>query len=288
MRAYLPDYELAAPGTLADALALLGDPGGGWRPFAGGTDLMVVLDAGALEHRRFVSLWGLPDLRGIQVTATEVVLGALVTYAEILAHPVLAAEFPALGQAASQTGGVATQNRGTVGGNIANASPAADTPPVLLACDASLDLASARGERRVRYDGFHTGYKRLALEPGEIIARIRLPRREPGWVDYYRKVGTRRAQAISKVCIAASARRGSDGALAAVRVALGSVAPTVVRCAHVEAALAGRVVHGDERVIASAADALGRDIAPIDDIRSTAAYRAAVARNLVVDFLKTL
>src|SRR5688500_4417567 len=200
---------------------------GVWRPFAGGTDLMVLLDAGALTHDRFLDIWGLRELRGIQRTPETLVIGALTTYTDLLNHPVVRAEFPLLCDAASQTGGVATQNRGTIGGNIGNASPAADTPPALLVYDAELELLSARGSRRVRYDRFHTGYKTSVLAPDELIARIHLPR-GARWTVAYRKVGTRRAQAIAKVCFAAAARL-DGGTVADVRIAFGSVAPTVVR-----------------------------------------------------------
>ena len=123
MRAYIPSYDLRAPGTLSEALALLAREPGVWQPFAGGTDLMVLLEAGKLPHKRFLSLSKLDDLRGIEVTADFVVLGAMTTYAEIQKHPVLRAEFPLLCAAARETGSVATQNRGTLGGNIVNASP---------------------------------------------------------------------------------------------------------------------------------------------------------------------
>lgn len=283
MRSYLPDFELRDAQTLDEALALLaGD--GGWRPFAGGTDLMVTLEGGTLAERRFVSLWRLDELRGVRVEDDGVWIGALMTYSDVLADPVLAREFPLLGRAAADTGGVATQNRGTIGGNIANASPAADTPPVLLVYDAELELAALSGRRRVPYAGFHTGYKQMDLRPGEIIARIRLPRGRSGWRQQYRKVGTRRAQAISKVCFAAAARL-DGGKVADVRLALGSVAPTVVRCTQAETAL-----HGSTPAEAAgrALDALTRDISPIDDVRSSAAYRLRVARNLLADFVSTL
>ena len=285
MRAYLPSYELVAGSNLDDVLAMLADPSGGWQPFAGGTDLMVVLETGRLPAGKFVSLWGIEELRGIDVAADVITLGALTTYAEVMHHEVLAREFPLLRQAASETGGVATQNRGTLGGNIANASPAADTPPALLVYDAELELISSRGTRRVAYDTFHTGYKQTVLEHGEIIRAIRLPRGRRGWVETFRKVGTRRAQAISKVCVAAAARMDA-GAVADVRFAVGSVAPTVVRCRHVEDAIRGRQL--DAAVAARAEKGLLRDIAPIDDVRSTAHYRLRVAQNLLSDFLASL
>ena len=132
MRSYVPGYELLAPRNLADALDRMAGQPGEWKPFAGGTDLMVLLEAGKLPHRKFLSLWKLPELRGIAVTPEHVRLNALTTYSEIRRHEVLRREFPLLCQAAAETGSIATQNRGTLGGNIANASPAADSPPALV------------------------------------------------------------------------------------------------------------------------------------------------------------
>ena len=173
MRANIPSYDLRVPANLPEALALLGREPGTWQPFAGGTDLMVLLEAGKLSHKRFFSLAKLAELRGIEVTTDAVTLGALTTYTEIRRHPALQAEFPLLCNAARETGSIATQNRGTLGGNIVNASPAADSPPALLVYDAELELVSTRGERWVPYHGFHTGYKRMLLAPDELVSRIR-------------------------------------------------------------------------------------------------------------------
>jgi len=281
MRTPLHRYELTACDSLQDALAALAaDPSA--RPFAGGTDLMVLMDAGHLPPGRYIDLWKVRELRDIDVTAEAVTLGALTTYTEVLKAEVLRREFPMLGIAAAETGGIATQNRGTIGGNIANASPAADTPPALVAYDAELELVSSRGVRRVAYEKFHTGYKKMDLAPGELIARVRLPRGRKGWRDYYRKVGTRKAQAISKVCFAAAADV-ADGRVRDLRIALGSVAPTVVRCAATETAVRGHAV--DDTVVVKAQRALASEIEPIDDIRSTAAYRLRVAQNVLREFL---
>src|SRR5215471_18293220 len=196
MRAYLPAYDLRAPETLREVLTLMADRTRVWRPFAGGTDLMVLFEAGKLPEGHYVGLWKLTELRGIHDLGGAFAIGALTTYTDILNDRRLAMMLPLLGDAAAKTGGVATQNRGTIGGNIANASPAADTPPALLVYDASLELVSASGSRRVPYDRFHVGYKAMDLAPDEIITRIHLPRPRAG-LHYYRKVGTRRAQAIS-------------------------------------------------------------------------------------------
>lgn len=286
MRAYLPAYELKVPASLDEALALLESEPGVWRPFAGGTDLMVLLEAGNLAHRKFFSLWNLAELKGIEETAEQITLGGLTTYTEIQANATLQKEFPMLCRAASETGAIAIQNRGTLAGNIANASPAADSPPALLVYDAQIELISAsRGARWIPYKGFHTDYKQTVMSDDEIIRRIRLPRAMQGWRPFYRKVGTRKAQAISKTCFAGAAQMEANQ-IKAVRIALGSVAPLPLRCVKTEATLRGQ--HLDEKLIQAARDELSREISPIDDIRSTADYRLQVTLNLLEDFLLRL
>jgi CO/xanthine dehydrogenase FAD-binding subunit len=223
MRAFIPNYELVNPVSLSETLDLLARNSGVWKPFAGGTDLMVLLEAGKLPHKNYLNIWNLPELRGIKVTETQVTLGALTTYTELQEHKTLREEFPMLCRAASETGGLAIQNRGTLGGNIVNASPAADSPPALLAYDAELELVSAKGSRAIPYHSFHTGYKEMNIRPDELLRGIRLPRARKDLTHYYRKVGTRKAQAISKVCFAAVARMNGDQ-IEDVRIALGSVA----------------------------------------------------------------
>ena len=284
MRAFIPNYQLTTPASLADALALLENEPGVWKPFAGGTDLMVLLEAGKLPHRNYINIWGLHELRGIEATDTHITLGALTTYTEIQDNPILRNEFPMLCQAASETGGLAIQNRGTIGGNIINASPAADSPPALLAYDAEIELLSTRGSRWLPYHGFHTGYKQMHIAPDELLSRIRLPRNTAGLTHYYRKVGTRKAQAISKVCFAAVGRTNNEQ-IAETRIAVGSVAPVIVRCVETENALKDR--KPDAETIRLACESLVREISPIDDIRSTANYRLQVAKNLLTDFVSS-
>ena len=258
---------------------------GVWQPFAGGTDLMVLLEAGKLPHKKFLNIWNLAELRGIAATADQVTLGALTTYTEVRGNEILAREFPLLCRAAAETGSVATQNRGTLGGNIANASPAADSPPALLVYDAEIEVVSAGGTRWIAYQQFHSGYKQMDLQPSELIRRIRLPRNKHAWKQYFRKVGTRRAQAISKVCFAAAARMEA-GRMSEVRIVLGSVAPTVLRAARAEETLRGQ--KPEPEILKAAQDALAGEIAPIDDIRSTSRYRRTVARNLLAEFVESL
>ena len=285
MRSYIPNYQLTTPHSLDDVLSLLASEPGQWKPFAGGTDLMVLLEAGKLAHRNYVNIWNLEELRGIDAGDSHITLGALTTYTDVQENPILRKEFPMLCQAASETGGLAIQNRGTLGGNIVNASPAADSPPALLAYDAEIELVSIQGSRWVPYQGFHTGYKQMNIRPDELLSRIRLPRNTSGAKHYYRKVGTRKAQAISKVCFAALGRT-SNGQIEDARIVVGSVAPIVVRSVQTESALRGQ--KPDSTTVKSAQASLLREISPIDDIRSTANYRLQVAANLLADFVATL
>jgi CO/xanthine dehydrogenase FAD-binding subunit len=282
MRAYVPDYDLAAPSTLHEALGMVADQR---RPIAGGTDLMVLFEAGKLPYRKLVSLWGLTELRGISAIGSHVVLGALTTYSEIQQDETTRRELPLLVRAAGWTGAVATQNRGTLAGNIANGSPAADSPPALLVYDADVELVSLRGSRWVPYAGFHTGYKTSVMAPDEIIAHIRLPRTTSGCVQYLRKVGTRRAQAISKVALAGLGRI-LDGTIERIRLAIASVAPVPLRCLETERLLTGRRL--DRALMEEAKAKIAADIAPISDIRSTEDYRRRVAVNLLEEFLESL
>lgn len=284
MRSYVPDYDLRVANRLDEALSFLA-AGEDWRPIAGGTDLMVLLNAGKLFHRRFVSIKAIPDLRTIEVFPDFVSIGTAVTYRQIREHPVLKAEFPLLCQAASWTGGLANQNLGTLGGNIVNASPAADSAPPLLVQDAQLRLISTAGERTIRYADFHLGYKKLEMNVSELLWKIELPRRRAGWKYFGRKVGTRKAQAISKCSIALALKLDSD-VISEVRFALGSVAPMPMRCVKTEEALRGRRLSAV--AIEHACEILRTEIAPIDDIRSTAAYRTRVADNLLSSFLTNL
>jgi CO/xanthine dehydrogenase FAD-binding subunit len=264
---------------------MLANEPGVWKPFAGGTDLMVLLEAGKLPHKNYINIWPLKELREILTTDGHITLGALTTYTEVQENSILQSEFPMLCQAASETGGLAIQNRGTLGGNIVNASPAADSPPALLAYDAEVELSSISGVRWLPYQGFHTGYKQMQIRSDELLTRIRLPRRTANCYHYYRKVGTRKAQAISKVCLSAVGSR-DNSTINHIRIALGSVAPIVIRCKQTEDALLGQKLN--EAAIQLGCEVLTKEIKPIDDIRSTASYRLRVATNLLTDFLRSL
>ena len=276
---------MVAPGNLQAIVSLLATEPGSWLPIAGGTDVMVQYAAGKLPARKLVSIWNLPELRRIDVTPDEIQIGAGCTYTDLRKHELVGREFRLLAAAAQWTGGIANQNRGTIGGNIVNASPAADSLPALLAYEAELLLVSIRGERRVPYVTFHTGYKKTLLAPDELIQSVCLSRRFSAYFSHARKVGARNAQAISKVCIAALGRI-VDGVVEDARIAMGSIAPVPIRLMETEQFVKGRAI--DSGLLLEARRSAMAEVRPIDDIRSTAKYRAAVAGNLVVEFLTRL
>lgn len=302
MRSNVHDYSVLAPPTLPAALAALAhDPE--LTPIAGGTELMVALSAGRLPQKKLLSIHHLKELRFIRVTREAVMIGAGATFTDIRRNATIAAEFPILAQAASWTGSIANQNRGTIGGNIVNGSPAADSPPALLAYDAELTLASATELRTQFYREFHLGYKKNALRPGELLYSIRLERRYAGYATYARKVGTRNAQAISKVALACVGRMAADPAAMAalgtapasggparliedIRIGAASLRETPARMIATEQSLLGQPITAD--TLAAARATLLTEARPIDDIRSTARYRASVAANLLEEFLLSL
>jgi carbon-monoxide dehydrogenase medium subunit len=275
---------VTTPASLEEAFRLLGDGGPAWRPIAGGTDLMVELAAGRGEvPERVLDLGRLSELRRISLEPRTLVIGALVTYAELRASGLVSEITPALVEAAATVGAVQIQARGTLGGNLATASPAGDTLPVLLALDAEVVVGGPRGERIVSIGAFFTAYRRIDLAPDELILRVRIPI-VPGREARFRKVGTRRAQAISKVSLALAWRDGAgpdDGSRtwSGIRVALGSVAPVPIRAGAAEAALEGAPPNPE--TADRAAEALAGELSPIDDVRSTAEYRRIVAARVL-------
>jgi CO/xanthine dehydrogenase FAD-binding subunit len=261
-------FHLLQPRSLEEALHMLRDEGP-LLPLAGCTDLYVGLHFGTVSERRFLDLQGLRSLRGIRRRGDTLVIGALATYAELIRSPLVRRRLPILAEASRWVGSPQIQNRGTLGGNVANASPAGDTLPVLAVAEAVLVLRRLGGERRVPFGSFYTGYRRTVLRRDELIVSVEVPPVEGR--QWFRKVGTRAAQAISKVVMAAV--RAPQP-----RVALGSVAPTVVRVPRTEAVLAG----GGS--LSEAQEVLMGEIQPIDDLRSTAAYRRRVCANLLAQF----
>ena len=281
--------SLLQPRSLTDALRMLRDEGP-LVPMAGCTDLYVSLNFGTLKDTRFLNLWRLDALRRIEVRGDLLAIGALATHTDLIRSGLVRRRLPMLAAAAREVGGVQIQNRGTLGGNVANASPAGDTLPVLAAAEAVVVLRSAIETRRVPFADFYTGYRQSVRRPGELIIGFEIPAiRGTQW---FRKVGTRAAQAISKIVMAGVCSpglrpidpstlrqaQGSGHADGSVRIALGSVAPTVVRATRTEEALAGGATLDDAQRI------LVQEIAPIDDIRSTAHYRRRVASNLLARF----
>ena len=285
MRSNIHHYDLIAPPTLEAVLHLLDEEPGIHTPIAGGTELMVALGAGRLAPKKLVSINHLRELRFLNVAQDHITIGSGTTFTDLRRHQTIAKDFPLLAQAAGWTGSIANQNRGTLGGNLVNASPAADSPPALLAYEAILTLISARGTRTLPYRDFHLAYKKTALAPGELLHSITLPRIFAGYIGYIRKVGTRNAQAISKVAIAALALM-KNGRVADIKIGAASLRETPIRCTAVEAALLNQPI--TPRTIAAAKAALATEAKPIDDIRSTAPYRAAVAANLLEEFLLSL
>lgn len=278
------NYKLHISEDLADALEMMAAAPGQWLPMAGGTDLMVVIGSGTLPSMNLLALWKIAALRKIEFCDRTLSIGACATYSDIRMNPLIREKFPLLIHAAAATGAIAIQNKGTIGGNIANASPAADTPPALLAYDADIELVSKRGTRTVKYDSFHTGYKKTIREPDELIHRITLREcSSPTQNSIYRKVGTRTAQAISKVVFAATAGISEKETLAQIRLAFGSMGPTPIRAKKTENLLKGQML--GKLPIDDAIATLGGELTPIDDIRSTREYRRKVAGNLLKHFL---
>jgi CO/xanthine dehydrogenase FAD-binding subunit len=282
MKAYIPNYNLKNAKDIKDALKHLEK---GWKIVCGGTDSMVVLEQGYLNEGDYISIWDLPEISKIKFTKDNLEIGAGVTFRNIAENKNIQKEFPMLANAASSVGAIAIQNRATIGGNIVNASPAADSPPTLLAYDASIEITSKSEVRTVALCDFFKGYKQMDLEENEIVTKIIIPREQPRKKTFYRKVGTRKAMAISKVVLSANAKV-TKGEIKDIRLALASVAPTTVRVRKIEEFLIGKSV--DNKLITEAEAMLGNEIAPISDIRSNDKYRMQVAKNLLRAFLETL
>jgi CO/xanthine dehydrogenase FAD-binding subunit len=267
MRTAMSELDLRIATSVKDALTILRDEPR--TPIAGATDVYVALNFGTLAPRQFLDIWELDELRTISIHEDTLVIGALTSYTALIQSHLVGQRVPMLVEASRLVGGVQIQNRGTLGGNIANGSPAADGVPVLSATDAIVVLRSLDGERRIPINSFYTGYRSTVMRPDELIVAIEIP--PVAGKQWFRKVGTRQAQAISKIVMAATRS-------ASPRIALGSVAPTVVRAKRTEQALASGAS------IDEAAEILGTEITPIDDVRSTADYRMRVSQNLLRRF----
>jgi CO/xanthine dehydrogenase FAD-binding subunit len=289
MRSDVTQFDLSAPPSLDAVLAQLAAEPGKHTPIAGGTELMVALNTGRLTQHSLVSIHHLKELRFIRAEKDAIHIGSGATFTDIRNDTEIAAYLPLLIQSASWTGTIANQNRATLGGNICNASPAADTPPALLAYGATITLISAAGKRTLPYIDFHLSYKKTVLRPNELVHSVTVPRDFSGYRQYIRKVGTRNALAISKIALAGLSRLDGNK-ITDIRLGAASLTDRPVRCSATEAALLGKSVgpeHVDATVRAGRA-ALASEAHTIDDIRSTAKYRAAVAGNLLEEFLRSL
>lgn len=276
--------DIRFPKNLAEAVRLQANEKTRGKLLAGGTDLMVQWAAGVPIPERATSVWNLPELTTIEVFPDFVEIGAGVTHAFLCECRQIRAHVPALVAAAATVGAKQIQARGTLGGNAANASPAGDTAPALLITGGSVVLASVAGMRAVPLAQFWTGYRQIAARPDEIIAAFRLSKKGKA-KERFRKIGTRRAQAISKV-MAASRILVENGVIVSAAIALGSVAPTPVRLAEVEKFLAGQPLSPS---LIDEAEKLAQTTGqPIADIRSTAEYRRWVSGRLVRDALENL
>ncbi len=292
MHSDVPQYALTAPATLADALHLLASEPGLHTPIAGGTELMVALAAGRLTQKSLISINHLTELRFIHTTPEAIHIGANTTFTDIRRNPTISAHLPLLTQSASWTGSIANQNRATLGGNLCNASPAADTPPALLVYNATVTLISSTGQRTLPYTDFHLAYKRTALRHEELLHSVTIPRTYSAHQHFIRKVGTRNAQAISKTALAGLAlvSEGDQRHIQQIRLAAASLADRPIRLYATERALnqASLAPAHFPDTLRQARAALASESRPIDDIRSTARYRSAVAANLLEQFLRSL
>jgi CO/xanthine dehydrogenase FAD-binding subunit len=274
--------EWIRPRHLSEALEILAAAPGPYRVIAGGTDLMVENHL-APERRSdaWLDISGLPELQGLEMTEDGIRIAAGTSLDEIRRHAEVVAYWPMLAASAAVTGAPPIQNRATLGGNICNASPAADNAPVLLAYGARLEIAHHHGSRWLPYVDFHQGYRKTALQAGELLSAIWISYPPKHSCGYFRKVGTRAAQAIAKVSIAALIEKDSDGIIQSARFGMASVAATPCTLPSVSQYLLGRALR--DIADAQVRQRVGQDIAPIQDIRSTAEYRLEIASRLVLE-----
>ncbi len=274
-----------SPTTLGAAYDLLTERGRNAKIIAGGTDLMVLMNAHQLDAAEFIDIWRLNELRGVTDEGETIRIGALTTYTQLIKSSLIQQGAPALVEASRTIGAVQIQNRGTIGGNIVNASPAGDSLPVLAAFDAAVEIGSVRGVRQIAFNQFYTGYRQTVMEPDEILLAVRLPKLKDNERSFFFKVGTRRAQAISKVVMAMKAQVADD-TIKSIGISVGSVAPTVVRAPQTESRLTNAKLN--TTIIEQARQTISREIAPITDLRSTEHYRRAVTGNVLAKFLRQL
>jgi xanthine dehydrogenase small subunit len=280
-----PHATVHRPATLAEAYSVLSGRAADLKVIAGGTDLMVLMNAHMLDAAEFLDIWRVDELRGIADEGDSLRIGALTTYTRLVESSLVQRYIPSLVAASRTIGAIQIQNRGTIGGNVVNASPAGDSLPVLAAYDAEVEVGSSRGVRRVAFNGFYTGYRRTVLEPDELVLAVRVPKLGSDDKDFFWKVGTRRAQAISKIVMGAKARMNGR-TIKSISIAVGSVAPTIVRAPETEAILTGANLTPE--LIERARESISGEISPITDLRSTEHYRRTVTGNVLAKFLRQL
>jgi CO/xanthine dehydrogenase FAD-binding subunit len=278
--------EVFSPKNLSDAYRHLHELNGRAKLLAGGTDLMVQLHDRIGVAPAYLNIWNLDELRGITEDDKDLRIGALTTYTQIINSSLIKQDCPILIEAAKTVGGVQIQNRGTMGGNIVNASPAGDTLPILAAFDAQLELGSHRGIRVVPFNEFYTGYRQTVLAPDELVVAIKIPKSKPKEKLFFQKVGSRQALVISKVVMAAKAAVDDDQKINSIQIGVGSVAPTVMRLPQTEALLSGQMLTNE--LIGRARQTAMQEIKPITDVRSTEYYRRKITGNLLMKFLCSL
>jgi carbon-monoxide dehydrogenase medium subunit len=283
----ISSIPVTSPRSLAEAYAVLASRPRGLRVLAGGTDVMVQVNAriGLEKLGHVLDIWRVKELRYIDLQGTTLRLGALATYSDLINSPVVREALPALAEVSREVGAWAIQNRGTLGGNICNASPAGDTLPILVAAGATFVVGGPRGERRIPADEFFVAYRKTGLGADELLLRAELPVLVANERLLYRKVGTRRAQSISRTFLAVRATRGGD-VLSGVRIGTGCVAPIPFRCRAAEKAVEGRAL--TPAVLAEVRKALEAEIKPISDLRASADYRLRVTGNVLERLLLAL
>ena len=269
----LQAFELTIPTSLDEALGALGDDAA---PLAGGTNLLVDMRAGTAPTR-LVGIDRLAGLRRIDTTGGRVALGALTTITDVLRHPDMATLGPSMVASARLFGGQMVRNAATVAGNVAYGSPAADMMPPLLSLDAEVTLTSARGSRSMPLDGLFTGFKESVRESDELITEIAWPTPAANSANLFYKLGLRKGDAVSIVCLAVTVA-AEAGACSRARIALGAVAPTVIRAREAEAMLEGAAL--TPALIDAAGRRAAEECSPIDDIRASASYRRHVVHML--------
>jgi CO/xanthine dehydrogenase FAD-binding subunit len=280
----MQEFEFYSPRTLEEVCQALADPGA--HLIAGGTDVIPQMRDGRFRARRLIDLTRQPDLRSIEEHNGRVYIGALTTYAQMMASSLLQSEAPALVQASSVVGSVQTRHRGTLGGNIGNASPAGDTLPPLLVLNAEVTLVSTDGERSLALAELLQGPGRAAIGGHEVIHHVSIERPPPNASSIFMRLGNRRGMAVSVASVALLLRLGEDKVVDEARIALGAVAPTAMRCPRAETLLSGEPL--TRTLVEEAAQTAAAECSPIDDVRGTAGYRRNAVAQLVGRGLQAL